>query len=217
MRKKFLLIRKVFCVDVTGERHETEITSIDSTRWLYRVKRERETKMEWTRSETLALAAPACNICLGLGLRIGRHGTTHPCNCVLRAIFRACFDRFRDCVRREKYMTRVTLDPLPGKDRKGSWGRKDEEFAADFCLVSKRTLSEDEHRIFKYHFLMGADWKACCAKLQMDRGNFFHAIYRIEQKLGRVFRELEPYSLFPVDDYFHGPAKNVSSCLAARA
>ena len=24
------------------------------------------------RSETLALAAPACNICLGLGLRIGR-------------------------------------------------------------------------------------------------------------------------------------------------
>jgi hypothetical protein len=47
----------------------------------------------------------------------------------------------------------------------------------------------------------------------MDRGNFFHAVYRIEQKLGRVFRELEPYSLFPVDDYFHGPSKNVSSCL----
>ena len=95
--------------------------------------------MEWTRSETLALAAPACNICLGLGLRIGRHGATHPCNCVLRAIFRACFDRFRECVSREKYMSRVTLDPLPGKDRRGSWGRKDEEFAADFCLVSKRS------------------------------------------------------------------------------
>jgi hypothetical protein len=47
----------------------------------------------------------------------------------------------------------------------------------------------------------------------MDRGNFFHAVYRIEQKLGRVFRELEPYSLFPVDDYFHGPSKDVSSCL----
>jgi hypothetical protein len=172
-----------------------------------------EDEMEWNRSETLALAAPACNICLGLGLRIGRHGATHPCNCVLRAIFRACFDRFRESVSREKYMSRVTLDPLPGKDRKGSWGRKDEEFAADFCLVSKRSLTEAENRIFKYHFLLGSDWKLCCARLQMDRGNFFHAVYRIEQKLGRVFRELEPYSLFPVDDYFHGPSKHVSSCL----
>ena len=39
----------------------------------------------------------------------------------------------------------------------------------------------------------------------MDRGDFFHAVDRIEQKLGRVFRQLEPYALFPVDDYFHGP------------
>ncbi len=75
------------------------------------------------------------------------------------------------------------------------------------------SLTEPENRIFKYHFLLGADWKLCCARLGMDRGNFFHAVYRIEQKLGRVFRELEPYSLFPVDDYFHGPSKNVSSCL----
>jgi hypothetical protein len=32
-------------------------------------------------------------------------------------------------------------------------------------------------------------------------------VYRIEQKLGRVFRELEPYSLFPLDEYFHGPSR----------
>lgn len=169
--------------------------------------------MMWSRSETLALAAPGCNICLGLGLRTGRSGATHPCNCVLRAIFRACFERFRYCVTREKYMSKVTLDPLPGKDRRGAWGRKSEEFAADFCLVSKRTLTESEFQIFRYHFLMGADWKLCCLKLKMDRGNFFHSVYRIEQKLGRVFREIEPYSLFPVDDYFHGPLKGVTSCL----
>jgi hypothetical protein len=202
--------------------------------------------MEWTRSETLAQAAPGCNTCLGLGLRIGRHETTHPCNCVLRAIFRACFEHFRDCVSRERYISKVTLDPLPGKDRRGSWGRKSEEFSADFCLISKRTLTErvrtsgtgdwprasgtdgliagqaeasampvvTEYDIFRYHFLLGADWKLCCRKLNMDRGNFFHAVYRIEQKLGRVFRELEPYSLFPIDDYLHGPVKGVRSCLA---
>jgi hypothetical protein len=41
----------------------------------------------------------------------------------------------------------------------------------------------------------------------MDRGNFFHAVYRIEQKLGKVFRELEPYPLFPLSDYFNGPSR----------
>ncbi len=173
--------------------------------------------MEWTRSETLAQAAPGCNTCLGMGLRVGRHGINHPCNCVLRAIFRACYEHFRDCVSRERYISKITLDPLPGKDRRGSWGRKSEEFSADFCLVSKRTLNAAEYDIFKYHFLLGADWKLCCNKLKMDRGNFFHAVYRIEQKLGRVFRELEPYPLFPIDDYLHGPVKGVKSCLAPAA
>jgi hypothetical protein len=172
--------------------------------------------MEWTRSETLALASPGCNTCLGLGLRIGRTDTTNPCNCVLRAIFRACFEHFRDCMSREKFVSKVTLDPLPGKDRRGAWGRKDEEFAADFCLVSKRTLTESEYRVFRYHFLLGADWKLCCEKLQMDRGSFFHAVYRLEQRLGRVFRELEPYGLFPITDYFHGPVRGVTSSLTGQ-
>ena len=169
--------------------------------------------MEWTRSETLALAAPGCNLCLGVGLRIGRSTSVNPCNCVLRAIFRACFEHFRDCMSREKFVSKVTLDPLPGKDCRGAWGRKDEEFSADFCLVSKRTLTESEYRIFRYHFLLGADWKLCCQKLQVDRGTFFHGVYRLEQKLGRAFRELEPYSLFPITDYFHGPVRGVTSSL----
>jgi hypothetical protein len=49
---------------------------------------------------------------------------------------------------------------------------------------------------------LGADWKLCCRQLGMDRGNFFHAVYRIEQRLGRIFAELEPYALYPLDEYF---------------
>ncbi len=173
--------------------------------------------MEWTRSETLALAAPGCNTCLGLGLRIGRNDSTHPCNCVLRAVFRTCFERFRNCVGREKHISKVTLDPLPGKDHRGAWGRKDEEFSADFCLVSKRALTEFEYRIFKDHFLLGAEWKLCCRRLNVDRGTFFHSVYRIEQKLGRVFRDLKPYALFPVEDYFNGPMKGVGACVPQNA
>lgn len=162
----------------------------------------------WTRSETLALAQQSCAYCLGLGLRDGRNGTRTVCNCVLRTIFRTCYARFRECAMKEKYISRVSLEANPGRTRKSMWGLKNEEFIADFCLVAKRALSELEHRIFRFHFLLGADWKACCQKLGMERGVFFHHVYRIEQKLGRAFRTLEPYSLFPVDEYFHGTRRN---------
>ena len=106
-------------------------------------------------------------------------------------------------------MSRISLEPHMGRKRTSSWGRKDEEYIADFSLVARRTLDEFEHKLFRYHFILGADWKLCTRKLDLDRGNFFHAVYRIEQKLGRVFRELQPYALFPLDEYFHGPSRLV--------
>lgn len=101
-------------------------------------------------------------------------------------------------------MSQARLQIIGGRDRRAVWGRKDEEYIADFCLVSKRYLDESEFKIFRYHFLLGADWKLCCRQLKMDKGTFFHAVYRIQQKLGRAFRELQPYALFPLDEYF-GP------------
>ncbi len=79
---------------------------------------------------------------------------------------------------------------------------------ADFILVSRRTLDEYEYTVFKYHFLLGADWNLCCRKLNVDRGAFFHEVYRIQQKLGRTFRELEPHALFPVDQYFNSRTRD---------
>jgi hypothetical protein len=75
---------------------------------------------------------------------------------------------------------------------------------ADFCLISRRVLNEEDHRLFRYYFLLGADWKLCARRFNMDRGNFFHAIYRIERILGRTFSEIQPYPLFPLDEYFGG-------------
>lgn len=164
-------------------------------------------KMEWTRSETLALAMHNCAQCHGSGLRFSKRGAVSPCNCVLRSIFRICCDRFLRCVTQEKHLSRVSLEPHLGRSRPSTWGRKDEEYIADFCLVARRTLTEFEHRLFRYHFLLGADWRLCGRRLGIDRGNFFHAVYRIEQKLGRAFREVSLYPLFPLDDYFHGPSR----------
>ncbi len=163
--------------------------------------------MEWTRSETLALAVPNCTHCFGTGIRSLKRGEPHACNCVLRAIFRACYARFRHCATKEKYLSKVSLDCTARGGRR-VWGRKDEEYVADFTLVSRRSLTPEEYKLFSFHFLLGADWRLCCRRLNIDRGNFFHSVYRIEQKLGKIFRELKPYGLFPLDEYFHGRLEN---------
>ena len=54
--------------------------------------------MNWDRSQTIALAKTTCAHCHGYGMRIGRNEREVPCNCVFRAVFRACYVRFRDCV-----------------------------------------------------------------------------------------------------------------------
>src|SRR5581483_3611936 len=158
--------------------------------------------MIWDRSKTLALAKIQCSHCHGYGMRPGRNDRETPCNCVFRAIFRACYARFQEYARNERYMGKVSLEFCFGKDSRKSYSRKAEEYMADFCLLSRRTLDDFEYDVFRFHFLLGADWKLCCWRLKVDRGTFFHAVYRIEQKLGRAFREVEPYSLFPLDEYF---------------
>jgi hypothetical protein len=165
--------------------------------------------MNWDRSQTIALAKATCTHCHGYGLRPGRNNRETPCNCVFRAVFRACYNRFRDCVSSEKHLSRTQLEFRgSGKDSRMSYGCKVEEYVADFCLVSRRVLTAFEYDLFRFHFLLGADWKLCCWRLKIDRGTFFHTVYRIEQKLGRTYRELEPYSLFPLDEYFGGTIRN---------
>jgi hypothetical protein len=122
----------------------------------------------------------------------------------LRAVFRACYEKFQLCVVKEKSLTKVTLDGASTRSRRAVWGRKEEEFIADFLLVAKRSLNRAEHQLFRFHFLLGADWHLCCQRLKVEKGVFFHAVYRIEQKLGRTFSELQPYPLYPVDEYFNG-------------
>jgi hypothetical protein len=125
-----------------------------------------------------------------------------PCNCVYRAIFRTCYNRFRACSVSAEHIGAVALEFCAGREGRRTYGRKKEEYVADFCLVSRRHLGPSEYQLFKYHFLLGADWKLCCRKLKMDRGNFFHLVYRIEHRLGRVFADLKPYGLYPLNEYF---------------
>jgi hypothetical protein len=159
----------------------------------------------WKPGECLALARHGCVFCLGLGFRLAKPGV--PCNCVLRAVFRACYGRFRRATEKEPRLStlkwRVTR-AQPHCGTKHPWGYREQEFAIDFLNIARRTLAGDTlaWKIFRFHFLLGADCSLCTRKLGINRGEFFHEIYRIQQKLGKAYRETKPYSLFPVDEYF---------------
>jgi predicted DNA-binding protein (UPF0251 family) len=161
--------------------------------------------MEWTRSETIGLASASCVFCRGLGLRkTPVKEDTKPCGCVFRAIFRACFVRYRHCVEKAGVTSNLTLDHADGPKGHRLWGRRNEEYIADFELVCRRSLNHDEYEVFRWHFLQGADWKFCIHQIGIDKGTFFHRVYTLQEKLGRVLRELRPYALFPLDEYFSG-------------
>ena len=173
--------------------------------------------MVWNRSNTIALATRKCTTCLGAGLVMSRTGSDTACECVLRSVFLMCYHRFRDCVEKEKYMSKVSLEIHSGPNRRGTWGRKDEEYMADFLQLAQNNLTEEEFKIFRYKFLLGADWRLCQRKFGMDRGLFFYAVYRIEAKLGKAMAELQPYALYPVRDYFQSaPLKQVAKAFPRR-
>jgi len=73
---------------------------------------------------------------------------------------------------------------------------------ADFDLVARRYLDAVHYKVFRHYFLLGGDWKLCARKLGIDRDRLYHAVYRVEEKLGKAFSELEPYPLYPPRDYF---------------
>ena len=152
--------------------------------------------MIWTRSKALGLAMVSCAHCLGLGTRSGDRIRVKVCNCVFRAVFRACYAKFR--IFSED-------DAMRYVRRKGiSFSRPRAEYCADFVTMARKTLDEPQYRLFRLHYLLGADWTLCAPKLGLDRGAFFHSVYRIQQKLGRAFAEVSPCALYPVDEYLGG-------------
>ena len=97
------------------------------------------------------------------------------------------------------------------------YSRKREEYMADFCVVTRRALGDEDYKLFRYAFLLGADYRLCMRQLNVDRGTFFHDVYRMEERLGRYYAEMEPYPLYPLDEYFGGPIRkdNVRARTAA--
>jgi hypothetical protein len=163
--------------------------------------------MQWNRSTAIGLALASCTQCGGHGMRELQRGLDKPCQCVFRAVFRACFDRFREYVNASEQPGSVTLNSNHGPAGYRLFSFKRQEYVADFCLSARRALSLEDYKLFRYVYLLGADAGLCMRYLGLCRGDFFYRVYRVEETLGRYLAELEPYPLFPVDEYMGGTVR----------
>jgi hypothetical protein len=163
-----------------------------------------EIQPEWTRSEVIGIAKVTCGFCHGYGLVPVLRGAAVPCRCVFRAIFRICHARYRECEAMVTHTNGVGIERAGGPSGYRLYSRKRQEYTADFALVAHRSLDPEEYGVFRLHFLGCADWRACCHTLGLDRGTFFHRVYSLTERLGRIFAELRPYPLYPVSTYFGG-------------
>lgn len=133
------------------------------------------------------------------------------CRCVARRVFREVWCRYIYAAHAGMWVWRVGVEKCP-------WGfltgHKHVEFAADVVLSARRVLDDWHFQVWKVHFLEGKDWRECLPPLRRfarlsgrderlaSRGHFFHSVYRVEERLGRTWAEMEPYPLFPTRVYY---------------
>lgn len=134
------------------------------------------------------LADERCTACAGFGRRIAKRSTHEYCGCVLKRVSRIVLDRLR------------THEQAPPHWNFHRWTR-DAEFAADVLLTAKRTLDEKQLIIYRSYLLDERPWFEVEPKTKLGRGNFFHEVYRVEERLGRAFLDSP---VFPPQAYFSG-------------
>ena len=143
-------------------------------------------------SQYIALALVGCVRCKGLGT-----SGQGACICVDRSVFRIVLAKFRQCATGGHLVRPLNIDGTSGPRAKVSDGRKNEEYWQ--MLVGVQAHPNQSNRM-GYLPLSSICWGPignCAARrLKMDRGNFFMRIPH-RGKAGQVFRELQPYALYP--------------------
>ena len=150
------------------------------------------------------LADAGCRRCLGWGLRfVPRRG--HPvCDCVWRAIFRRALSSY--------WRLDTSLCPVKRVTKRGvAYSFPAQEYRADFELICRKLFAKNlmQWHVVRLHFLSQVPWKPCVAALEstlkrrVDRGEFFHEVYRVEARCGRALFQVRPYPLYPIDEYFN--------------
>ncbi|MGA2716683.1 MAG: hypothetical protein ABSG41_26640 [Bryobacteraceae bacterium] len=177
----------------------------------------------------LLMASQTCGRCNGTGRnkKLGKDTIDAvSCRCVFIGIFRECHRRFRQCNENPKHLSVTSLVMTHGVNASRSFGRKNEEYLADFTLISARVLGRGtrEHWLFTLRYLQGADPSLIQRRMGITGEEYRNTDARVIEKLGRAFRDTKPYSLFPLDEYFssgmrqdYNPPANGPATPATRA
>jgi len=151
-------------------------------------------------SATLAnLAVEGCKNCLGLGRPVSQNPKL-PCRCVTRRVFKRYLGRYH----RLGWIHGRTFPRCTGNGWV-TWEMPGADWRADFEMVVRHAISpagqwrtsskianavaRDE--IFTLYHLQEQPWRTCLAILAqrgigIDRGNFFHEVYRVEEIGGQA-------------------------------
>src|SRR5271169_3880048 len=96
-------------------------------------------QIPWSRGEVRVLANGACTACGGCG-EVSRYLNKRICHCVHRSVFRACYNRFRECDLLADSVQMIVLEGCARGKRAKTYSRPRQEFCADFCSVGSRAL-----------------------------------------------------------------------------
>ena len=152
----------------------------------------------------------------------------HTCVCVYRRVFRACLTSYRHCEESMGSPGAVQYERLGHAQGRcaivASFKRA--EYAADFILLARRVLANRpvEMAVFDAYHVANLEWNVAvprvnhllCPPRLLNRGSFFHAVYRAEGLIGAAIVASEPYSLFPPREYFSGFILSTSTLNASR-
>jgi hypothetical protein len=153
--------------------------------------------MQWTPETAAQLSRPGCRDCRETGLV-----STNLCDCVSRAVFRACYRRFKHCGTMHVSMRKVNFERTSkGVDRTLSWVRRNEDYRADFHSCGLRALPRHLYQLFSFYHLHGCSLDVARRRLGMSYRQSVEWIGEVETFVGREIAFLEPYSLFPPQGY----------------
>jgi len=145
------------------------------------------------RGVAIANASHTCVHCYGGGL-LQRGGV---CRCVLRVVFRICFKQYRYSSENSVHLNRCCVTEISRGGRILT-GLPHAEYVVDFERAATRALSAARYKLFRLHFVEGREYSDCLAKLRLNRGNFFHESYRVEEQVGAQCLK----GLYPLYEYF---------------
>lgn len=156
--------------------------------------RKTEEDFHWSPTEVRLLSSTACPRCAGGGYA----NDAEICHCVFRRIFETCHRRYEQTA---SMATGVLVTGI-------TCSRPAEEYAADFVLVGRRALQQRPLllAVFNLYIVDGLPTQMCLRKLKIAQNVFFRRVFQIKQELGRAFREVRPYPLYPINEYNGSPS-----------